>query len=85
MSDLPRTRAETSAYQETSRHADVLAFVAALEQRKDPRLARLSFGSSPEGRELPLIVLSKERVRSPVAARAAEKPIVLVINGIHAG
>ncbi len=81
----PLTRAESTRYAETSRHADVLRFVAELESKKDPRLARQSFGTSPEGRELPLLVLSASGVRSPVAARAAEKPIVLVINGIHAG
>ena len=81
----PLTRAESTRYAETSRHADVLRFVAELESKKDPRLARQSFGTSPEGRELPLLILSAPGVRSPVAARAAEKPIVLVINGIHAG
>ena len=81
----PLTRAEATRYGETSRHADVLRFVAELESRKDPRLARQSFGTSPEGRELPLLVLSARGLRSPVAARAAELPIVLVINGIHAG
>jgi hypothetical protein len=81
----PLTRAEESGYQETSRHADVLRFLGELEQRHDPRLARLSFGESPEGRELPLLVLSKKGLRTPVAARAADLPVVLVINGIHAG
>ena len=81
----PLTRAEATRWTETSRHADVLRFVAELEKRKDPRLSRQSFGTSPEGRELPLLVLSTRHVRSPVAARAAELPIVLVINGIHAG
>ncbi|HEX6883931.1 MAG TPA: M14 family metallopeptidase [Planctomycetota bacterium] len=81
----PQTRAESSRYLETSRHADVMAFLAALEARRDPRLARQSFGTSPEGRDLPLLVLSTRGVRSPVAARAANLPIVLVINGIHAG
>src|SRR6185503_16021117 len=81
----PLTRAEVTKYAETSRHADVLRFVAELESRKDPRLTRHSFGTSPEGRELPLLVLSTRGVRSPVAARAAGLPIMLVINGIHAG
>jgi len=81
----PQTRAESSRYLETSRHADVMAFLAALEARKDPRLVRQSFGTSPEGRDLPLLVLSTRGLRSPVAARAANLPVVLVINGIHAG
>src|SRR5262245_14414319 len=81
----PLTRAEATRYAETSRHADVLSFVSELEARRDPRLVRLSFGTSPEGRELPLLVLSSRGVRSPVAARGTGLPIVLVINGIHAG
>ncbi|MCU0683436.1 MAG: M14 family metallopeptidase [Polyangiaceae bacterium] len=78
----PQTRAETSGYTETSRHADVLAFLGGLEH---PHLYQTSFGVSPEGRELPLLVLSAKGVRSPAAARAAGLPVVLVINGIHAG
>lgn len=81
----PLTRAERTRYAETSRHADVLAFLGELEARKDPRLFRTSFGSSPEGRELPLLVLSSSGIKTPVAARASGKPVVLVINGIHAG
>ncbi len=78
----PLTRAETSGYTETSLHADVLAFLAGLEH---PHLFRGSFGASPEGRELPLLVLSARGVRTPAEARAAGLPVVLVINGIHAG
>jgi len=78
----PVTRAEATAYGETSRHADVLAFLDALD---DPRLHRASFGITPEGRDLPLLVLSTRGVRNPDEARRAGLPIVLVINGIHAG
>ncbi len=78
----PQTRAEATAYAETSRHADVMAFLAALD---DPRLHRTWFGSSPEGRELPLLVLSTRGVRTPEDARRIGLPVVLVQNGIHAG
>jgi Zinc carboxypeptidase len=78
----PQTRAETSGYTETSLHADVLAFLATLNH---PHLYRGSFGASPEGRELPLLVLSARGVKTPDEARAAGLPVVLVINGIHAG
>jgi hypothetical protein len=50
-SDLPRTVAETSQYQATARHADVLQFVDALDQRAD-HVRRLDFGASVEGRPL---------------------------------
>src|SRR5450432_3869291 len=81
----PLTRAESSGYTETSRHADVMAFIGALAARNDPRLHVTDFGATPEGRTLPLLVLSQHGHFTPEAARAAKLPIVLVICGIHSG
>ena len=83
-SDL-QTRAERSAFTETSRHADVMAFVAALASAKDPRLDVTDFGVTPEGRKLPLLVLSQHGHFTPKAAHASGLPVVLVVCGIHAG
>jgi len=79
------TRAEATRYEETSRHADVMAFIAGLSARGDRRLHVTSFGASPQGRELPLLVLSAHAVTTPTEARALGLPVVLVISGIHAG
>ncbi len=79
------TRAEATRYEETSRHADVMAFIAGLQAQGDRRLQVSSFGTSPQGRELPLLVLSSHGVATPEAARALGRPVVLVISGIHAG
>ncbi len=81
----PRTRAEATGYEETSRHADVMAFLAALAARNDPRLWIGSMGTSPGGRELPLVVANAHGVRTPEEARRRGLPVVLVLNGIHAG
>jgi hypothetical protein len=81
----PLTRAESSGYTETSRHADVMAFIAALAARNDPRLRILDFGTTPEGRGLPLLVLSQGGLSTPEEAHARGLPVVLVICGIHAG
>jgi hypothetical protein len=81
----PLTRAEATAYKETSLHAHVMEFIAGLAARSDPRLAVSSFGTSPGGRDLPLCVLSAHGVRTPDEARRRGLPIVLIINGIHAG
>lgn len=81
----PVTRAEATRYEETSRHADVMAFIAALESRGDPRLHVTTFGESPQGRALPLLVVSTLGVRTPEESRRMGLPVVLVINGIHAG
>ncbi|MDI9238684.1 M14 family metallopeptidase [Lysobacter sp. LF1] len=79
------TRAEATQYAETSRHTDVMAFVKGLVDLGDPRLHVGDFGKTPEGRELPLLVLSGSGVRTPQEARASDKPVVLVLCGIHAG
>ncbi|MCE9572185.1 MAG: M14 family metallopeptidase [Deltaproteobacteria bacterium] len=80
----PETRAERTGYAETSRHADVMAFVTALAA-DEPRVHLTDFGASPEGRALPLVVISTRGVRTPDDARRVGLPIVLVICGIHAG
>ncbi|HEX4845874.1 MAG TPA: M14 family zinc carboxypeptidase, partial [Geothrix sp.] len=79
------TRAEATRYEETSRHADVMAFLAGLEAKGDKRLHITSFGASPQGRELPLLVLSARGAKTPEEARSLGLPVVLVISGIHAG
>ncbi len=82
---FPLTRAERSGYAETSLHADVIAFTAELRKLGDPRLSIGEFGSTPEGRELPLLVLSGHGHFTPQTAHESGLPIVLVICGIHAG
>ena len=85
MSERLRTRAESSGFRETSLHADVMAFVEALDARGDARLHCTRFGTSPQGRDMPLLVLSPDGVRTPAEARAAGRPVVLVVDGIHPG
>lgn len=80
-----QTRAESTAFRETSLHADVMAFVAALDARRDPRLHLRVFGQSPQGRDLPLLVLSTDGVQTPEQARRGRKPVVLMLDGIHPG
>jgi hypothetical protein len=79
------TRAERSSYQETSLHADVMTFLAALAARGDRRFSLSSFGASPGGRDMPLVVMSAHGVKTPAEARQLGLPVVLIINGIHAG
>ncbi len=62
-----------------------MAFVAGLLALGDSRLHVTDFGESPEGRALPLLVLSARGVKTPEEARALGLPIVLVVSGIHAG
>src|SRR5512133_2168233 len=81
----PQTRAELTSYQETSLHQHVMEFIAALEARGDKRFHRTSFGTSPGGRDFPLCVLSAHGITTPRESRERGLPVVLIINGIHAG
>ncbi|MCE1204666.1 MAG: M14 family metallopeptidase [Holophagaceae bacterium] len=62
-----------------------MAFIAGLEAKGDRRLHVTGFGRSPQGRALPLLVLSAHRVTTHEEARALGRPVVLIISGIHAG
>ncbi|HTJ44038.1 MAG TPA: M14 family metallopeptidase [Kofleriaceae bacterium] len=78
----PQTRAERTKYEETSRHEDVMHFLAALDV---PSLHVETFGTTPGGRSLPIAVLSAHGIETPEEARARALPVVLLIGGIHAG
>jgi hypothetical protein len=82
--DVPRSRAETSGFTETSTFDDVVRFLGALRERA-PSLHLETFGSSVEGRPLPLAVVSDPPVRSPEEARASGRPVAFVLANIHAG
>ncbi|MBE0642601.1 MAG: M14 family metallopeptidase [Bacteroidetes bacterium] len=43
------------------------------------------FGTTPEGRKMPLVILSKDGCFTPEAARKSGKEVVLIQSGIHAG
>lgn len=79
----PRTRAERTAYLETSHYADVIAFLDSLKGR--PELAFGSIGKTNEGRDIPYVIASRPRVSSPDEAKRLSRPIIYVQGNIHAG
>src|SRR6187399_876990 len=82
--DALKTRAELSNYEETSRYADVLAFLDQLQ--KSSSLVQLhKFGRTYQGRDLPLAVIAEPLIASPEEARRSGKATVLVFGNIHAG
>jgi hypothetical protein len=80
----PQTRAERTGFQETSRHADVVAFIDSLAtMSKDIHVDTL--GRSPAGRLIPLVVASRPLVRTAAEAKRLNRPIVWVQGNIHGG
>jgi hypothetical protein len=79
-----QTRAEMTNYEETSSYADVMFVIDDLV-KSGPLVHTESFGTTEEGRELPLLVISDPKVTTPEAARKLGRPIVFVQANIHAG
>ena len=81
---MPETRAEASAYSQTSTYGDVTAFINGLRSR-NALLAFGVMGYTSEGRAIPYLIASRPVVTTPAEARALGRPIVYVNANIHAG
>ncbi len=79
-----RTRAERTQYRETADYDETMRYVRQLEGGSR-WIKVVSYGKSGQGRDLPLMIVSKDRAFTPEAAIATAKPIVLIQNGIHSG
>lgn len=78
------TRAERTAYAETSTHADVIGFVDSLQRLgAGIRVGRL--GVSPQGRALPYVIASRPLVDGPTDAHRSGKPVIYLQGNIHGG
>ena len=79
-----RTRAERTGWHDTADYDETMRYCRQLEAGS--RWVKLvSYGKSGQGRDLPMLIVSKDRAFTAPAARALGKPIVLIQNGIHAG
>jgi hypothetical protein len=80
----PLTTAERTRFAETSRHADVMAFVAEL-QRLSKKVRVEQMAVSPEGRPLPLVVIGDPVPASPADLRGDARAVVYIQASIHGG
>lgn len=80
-----RTPAERSLYRSTPSHVETAEFLANLAGRAGGTMTVTSFGTSAEGRSMPLVVMATDAGVTPERARTLGKPVVLVLAGIHAG
>jgi hypothetical protein len=78
------TLAERSDFAKTPRYEDTIAYCRKLAE-KSRRLRVTSFGVTPLGRVLPLVVVSKDGEATPANAHADGRVVLFVQNGIHAG
>ena len=81
---LPQSRAEHTNYEETSLYADVMNFIGEL-QRLSSDVKVETFATTSENRAVPLVILSKPPISTPLEAAASGKPVVFIMANIHAG
>ena len=81
--DPLQTRPERTNYEETSRYDDLGAFLKALPATS-PLVRTMSFGTTEEGRAMPLVTLSNPAVARP-ADKPAGRPVVFILANIHGG
>ena len=83
--DAPlQTTAEATKFAKTSTSAEVVTFCERLA-KQNPKAKHGTFGTSGEGRPMPLLVLSDPPVATPEDAEKSGKPVVIVTANIHAG
>ena len=78
------TPSETTAFRTTPRYDETVAYLQRLVKAA-PQLKMVSLGKSAEGRDVWMVIASKERAFTPEALRRSGKPIVFAQGGIHAG
>jgi hypothetical protein len=78
------TPAEQSDLTRTPRYDETVKWLQKLVAAA-PELKMISLGKSPEGRDIWMVIASKERAFTPAALRATGKPIFLAQAGIHSG
>jgi hypothetical protein len=79
------TPAEAAQFRTTPSYADTLAYLQRLQKAAPGVIHLETFGTTPEGRPMTVVIASGDGTFDPAAARAAHKPVVLVQAGIHPG
>ena len=78
------TTSEKTDWKETGNYAEVVEISHRLEHAS--RFVKvLDFGTTPEGRTMIALVVSKDRAFTPEAAAKTNKAVILIQSGIHSG
>jgi dipeptidyl-peptidase-4 len=80
----PLTVAEESQWKATSRFADVMSFIRSL-QEQSPYLRVETLASSPEGRNIPLLVIGNPLPSPPSSLSRDRRGVIYIQANIHAG
>lgn len=75
---------EKSGFKATPSYDETVEYCQKLDQAS-PFIQYTTFGTSPQGRKLPLLIIDGEGKFDPASARKSGKIVLLVQAGIHAG
>ena len=78
------TPSEAGDLKTTPRYDETVAYLQRLVKAA-PQLKMVSLGRSAEGRDVWMVIASKERAFTPEALRRSGKPVIFAQGGIHAG
>ena len=79
------TPAEISGYRTTPDYAETIAYLERIAAEAPGQVKIENFGKTGEGRDLKIVIASKDGVFDPGAIHASGRTILLVQNSIHAG
>jgi hypothetical protein len=87
MKDVPAdelTTGEKTSFEKTAHYQEVID-LARLYEKRSKYIKVITFGTTPEGRPMTAIIVSKDRAFTPEAAHKTDKAVVLIQSGIHSG
>jgi hypothetical protein len=79
------TVAEQSDFVRTGRYDEVITLCDAFAKKYPGRVTCESFGTTPEGRPMKLLIASSDGTFTPALANKRARPVVFFEGGIHAG
>ncbi|HEY1984537.1 MAG TPA: M14 family metallopeptidase [Terracidiphilus sp.] len=80
-----RTPTEIANYHTTPDYAETVAFLERIAAAAPTQVKIENFGKTGEGRDLKIVIASKDGLFDPAAIHASGRAILLVQNSIHAG
>jgi len=75
---------ENTNFRKTSLYKEVLDFLHTVKKQSG-KIKLATLGKTTEGRDIPLVIISKEGISSPIQMRILNKSAILFIGNIHAG
>ncbi len=78
------TYGEQTNWEKTGLYADAVA-TGRLYEKRSKYVKVIPFGTTPEGRTMYAVVVSKDRAFTPEQAHRTDKAVILIQSGIHSG